>query len=108
MIRLTVIPREGEDIYGLLTKKEVDLRRKKQGTLHRAGAKTRGKDKWAHRSFPGWINLQRCIGGTLAATVQSRAAEAEWQLLTSFIGFLDRHFRDEIASVTISYDRSKD
>jgi hypothetical protein len=107
MIRLTVIPREGDNLYNLLTRKEIALRKKNQGTLHRSGAKRSGTEKWKHSSYAGWINLQRCVGGTLAAVVQSKAADTEWQLLTSLVGFLDRHFRDHIASITISYDQSE-
>ena len=108
MIRLTVIPREGANLYSLLARKEIDLRKKNQGTLHRAGTKVAGTSKWKHASYTGWIVIQRCVGGTVAAVVQSKAATAEWQLLTSFVGFLDRHFRDQIASITISYDRPSD
>lgn len=105
MIRITVIPREGAELYSLLTRKEVSLRKKNQGTLHRRGAKARGREKWVHPKHAGWINLQRCIGGVLAAVVQSKAPD-EWQLLLSFIGFLDRHFRENILAVNIAYDHS--
>lgn len=110
MIRMTAIPRESTNLYGLLTKKEIALRKRNQGTLHRVGGKRHGIEKWGHKSksHPGRISLQRCVGGVVTAVVQSRASEAEWQLLTSFIGFLDRHFREHIASVTICYDRSGD
>ena len=104
MIRVTAIPKEGKNLYSLLTKKEVALRRKNQGTLHRSGGKKAGTEKWTHASFPGWITLQRCIGGTLVAVVQAKVPLEEWQLLTSFVGFLDRHFRDHIATITICYD----
>ena len=106
MIRLTVIPRLRENLLRLLVAKEIELRRKGRGTLHRSGPKKRGHEKWTHKTYAGWINLQRCVGGTLAATVQSKASDAEWQLLRSLIGFLDRHFREQIASVTINYDQS--
>jgi hypothetical protein len=103
MIRVTAIPNEGVNLYSLLTKKEVALRQKGQGTLHRSGNKMAGTEKWKHASFAGWITLQRCIGGTLAAVVQSKVPQEEWQLLTSFVGFLDRHFREHIATITICY-----
>jgi hypothetical protein len=106
MIRLTVIPRLRENLLRLLVAKELELRRKGRGTLHRSGPKKPGHEKWTHTTYPGWINLQRSVDGTLAATVHSRAADDEWKLLTSLIGFLDRHFRSSIASVTINYDRS--
>jgi hypothetical protein len=105
MIRLTIMPLEDTNLYGLLVSKEVELRRRNQGTLHRSGAKKKGTEKWTHKSYPGRITLQKCVGGTIAAVVQSRAADEEWQLLTSLIGFLDRHFRDHIGSITLSYDQ---
>jgi hypothetical protein len=105
MIRVTAIPKDGTNLYSLLTNKEVALRHKKQGTLHRSGGKKAGTEKWKHKSYTGWITLHRCIGGTLAVVVQSKAPHDEWQLLTSFVGFLDRHFRDHIATITICYDQ---
>jgi len=103
MIRVTATPRTREDLYGLLIKKELDLRRKGQGTLHRQGGKKR-EVKWVHRSHNGWIRFQKCLSGMVVAVVQARNSGDEWQLLTSFIGFLDRHFRDKISSINIGYE----
>ena len=104
MIQLTVVPRSRSNLFGLLAAKELELRRKNMGTLHRSGPRKRGQDKWTHKKFPGWVSLQRGDAGSLAAKVHSRTAGDEWKLLTSVIGFLDRHFRKDIASVTISYE----
>ena len=104
MIRLTAMPRSRGNLYGLLIAKEIELRRKGRGTLHRSGPKRRGREKWTHTTYPGWITLQREVDGALAATVHSKAADSEWKLLTSVIGFLDRHFREDLSSVTISYE----
>jgi hypothetical protein len=103
MIRVTVIPRTSDNIYGLLVSKEMELRQKNQGTLHRKGEKKSGVEKWTHLTYPGWIRFQKCLGGMLVVLIQSKKEEYEWQLLSSFIGFLDRHFRGELASVTITY-----
>ena len=89
MIRITVTPKEATNIYSLLVKKEVELRRRNIGTLHRTGAKKRGEDRWKHESYFGWIRFQECLGGMAVALVQSKSPDQEWQLLTSFIGFLD-------------------
>jgi len=35
MIRVTVVPKSRENLYGLLVKKEIALRKRNQGTLHR-------------------------------------------------------------------------
>lgn len=107
MIKVTITPKSGEDVYALLTQKERDLRFKNQGTLHRAGPKRKDREKWVHNTYYGWIQFQRCLGGMTVAVIQSKNADAEWQLLTSFIGFLDRHFRDELVSITLGYDELK-
>ena len=107
MARITITPEHCDNLYGLLTKKELELRRNNQGTLHRCAAKERGKEKWGHSSYPGWIRFQRCIGNVVVAQVQSRNSAGEWQLLSSFIGFLYRHFRKHIANVSIVFDEEK-
>jgi hypothetical protein len=104
MVRLTISPRSDENLYGLLVQKELALRKKKSGTLHRYGPKKKNEEKWAHVSKNGWIRFQNCLGHVLVATIQARDNEEEWQVLNSFIGFLDRHFRDQIAGILISYE----
>src|ERR1700722_724794 len=104
MVRLTISPRSNQNLYGLLVKKELALRAKNQGTLRRDGPKKKDEEKWSHSTKNGWVRFQRCLGQVVVATVQARDETEEWQLLNSFIGFLDRHFRESIASVLISYD----
>jgi hypothetical protein len=104
MIRVAVVPRARQNLYGMLVKREVALRRQKTGTLHRWASKQKGEEKWHHTQYPGWIRFQKCIGGSVVALVQARNAGEEWQLLSSFIGFLDRHFRESIANINICYE----
>jgi len=40
----------------------------------------------------------------VVAQIQSKNSDGEWQLLSSFIGFLDRHFRAEVSTINISYE----
>lgn len=103
MIKVTVTPRADADIYALLVKKELELRKSNRGTLHRSGAKRRDREKWVHASYNGWIQFQRCIGGVTVALIQARNSQEQWQLLSSFIGFLDRHFREEISGINLHY-----
>lgn len=103
MIKLTVTPQHDQKIYSLLIKKEIELRRSNKGTLHAAGPKKKREAKWTHSSYKGWIRFQQSLAGMLVAVVQSKDSKTEWQLLTSFIGFLDRHFRDDISSITLQY-----
>jgi hypothetical protein len=103
MIRIAVTPQASNDVYRLLVQKERELRARKKGTLHRRGSARAGKARWAHTSFPGRILLQRCLGGVCVALIKSAKPNDEWQLLRSFIGFLDRHFRQQISGVTLTY-----
>jgi hypothetical protein len=107
MIRITLTPRKKTETFALLTNKELELRRKKQGTLRKAGPRKVGQVKWVHRSYPGWIRLQRCLGGVTVAIVQSKSESGENQLLQSFVGFVDRHFHDQISGINISYELDK-
>lgn len=103
MIMLTVAPRYGENLYAMLVSKEVALRKNKQGTLHRKGAKQRGQERWHHKAYSGKVTFQRGLGGAVVAIVESPDERDEWQLLTSFVGFLHRHLRDSISNITLTY-----
>src|SRR3989442_11696926 len=59
--------------------------------------------RWVHVKHPGWINWDEGIGGVLVAEIGTKVEGAEWQLLQSFIGYLDRHFSKHIESVSIIY-----
>jgi hypothetical protein len=83
-------------LKSLLIQKERDLRGRATFFRQRAG-------RWQHKTYPGWINWDEASGGILVAEVQCRAGESEWQLLQAFVGYLDRHFSDEIESITITY-----
>jgi hypothetical protein len=54
--------------------------------------------------YDGWIWLEKCRAGVVLVEIFSRAAGGESQLMNSLVGFLDRHFRDELATVSIHYD----
>jgi len=103
MNTITIIPRQGEDVYSLLVKKELALRKANRGTLHRSGPKRKDKDKWVHASYKGWIQFQRSVGGVVVAVVNSRDPDSQWQLLSSFLGFLHRHFDASIMTVTVTF-----
>ncbi|MBN8597231.1 MAG: hypothetical protein J0L78_06115 [Planctomycetes bacterium] len=104
MIRITIVPRAGINLYGAVVKKEVVLSRSGKGTLYRSGRKMKDYEKWAHKSYNGWIWIEKCIGQVVVAAVQSRKEGHDNQLLGSFVAFLDRHFRADIVSITINYE----
>lgn len=98
MIRVVIVPRTSDDFYGALTKKEKELK-----TFFRNGKKKQGQQKWSHTNYDGWLNLEKCSGGVTLAVAKSMNADAEWQIVSAFIGMLNRHFRDQLASVSIAY-----
>jgi hypothetical protein len=81
--------------------KEVELANKNQGTLHRSGPKQKDRATWKHRSYPGWIKLSRGMGEVVMMEVRSKVQDQEWQLMQSLLGFLDRHFADDIQAINI-------
>lgn len=105
MIRITIVPLESENLYSLMVKKELDLRKRNIGTLHRTGKKKKDEDKWFHTSKNGWIKFKRSLGEIVVVTIQSKNTEKEWELLTAFVGFIYRHFNKKVR--TISLDLKK-
>jgi hypothetical protein len=83
--------------------KEIELAKKNVGTLHRNGKKLKNRAKWVHSSHPGWINLAKAMGGMVFIELKSKKPETEWKLLQSVLGFLDRHFSEEIRAINIQY-----
>ena len=90
---------ESENLYSLIKKKEAELRRKKRGTLYRVKP-----NRWKHVSYNGQIDFYKANKDISIFELKQRSAETnDWQLLHSFLGFLDRHFHTEIESITILY-----
>jgi hypothetical protein len=63
----------------------------------------RSEGRWLHKRYPGRINWEETKGGVLIVEIRTPDASEEWQLLRSFIGYLDRHLSDHIESITILY-----
>lgn len=102
--RLYIFPRKGDQLYGFLVRKELELRQKNKGTFYRASTKKSRRSKWMHSAYPGWIKMQKTVGGGIAVEVRAKGAPGkEWQIIHAFLGFLDRHFADKIQAVSIQY-----
>jgi len=100
MRQVQVISEEGFRLYSALVRKEADLKSRGLGTWRRSGKKVRDQAKWTHSRYPGWVKIARGMGEVVQIEVHS---EVEWQLLDAILGFLDRHFADEIRSIHIYY-----
>ena len=96
---LQVIPNNtnGPSLKSLLKAKERSLR----GTGPSFFRAREGR--WTHARYSGWINWEETTGGILLAEIRTRTVDSEWQLLQSFIGYLDRHLGKHIGSMFIIY-----
>ena len=94
-----VIPRPDikSRLKSLLREKELSLRGKNT-TLYR-----QKQGRWKHTTYPGWISWDEALGGILVAEVHSKKEGEEWQLLRSFVGYLERHLGSEIDCISIYY-----
>ncbi|TAL66859.1 MAG: hypothetical protein EPN88_07895 [Bacteroidetes bacterium] len=101
MIRITIVPQENENLYSLMVKVELDLRKRNTGTLHRTGKKKKDEDRWFHTSKDGWIKFKRSLGEIVVVTIQSKNPDKEWDLLTAFVGFIYRHFSKQVRTITL-------
>jgi hypothetical protein len=99
---IQIVAQEGLSLYAALVKKEAELRKKNRGTFYRAAGK-RNSSKWRHRAYPGWLNLERGLSEVVLAEIHAPAPDQEWQLLSAFLGFIDRHFGKRMLAITIHY-----
>src|SRR5262245_2400757 len=86
-------------LYGLMVKKEADIRKHRAGAFSRVGTQSANQTTWKHVRFKGRIKLKREPSERVTARVNS----ADWQLLSAFIGWVDRHFGDQVQHMTIEY-----
>ncbi len=95
-----VVPKSGIEtkLKTLLRNKAVELRARPTTAFRRDR-----RGRWKHVKYPGWINLNETSGGLLIAEIQTKVQGSEWQLLQSFIGYLDRHLGENIESISIFY-----
>ena len=98
-----IVPRGEVRLFAALVKKEADIRKKGLGTFYRAAAKRRNSTQWRHKAYRGWINLERGLSEVVLGEIRAAAPEQEWQILSAFLGFVDRHFDDRILAITIHY-----
>jgi hypothetical protein len=100
---IQIVPREGLALYAALVKKEAGFRKRSRGTFYRAAASKRTSSKWRHKAYRGWVNLERGLSEVVLAEIHAPVRDEEWQMLSAFLGFIDRHFGERILAITIHY-----
>jgi hypothetical protein len=103
MKTLQIEPRGKTHLFGAMLKKQAEIRKGGRGTFSRTGAKTSRSARWTHVRYRGAINLKVTEADAVNARITSPDRGDEARLLSSFLGWLDRHFGKQISSVNIQY-----
>ena len=103
---LQIVPRGRTRLYGAMIKKQAEIRKSGRGTFSRAGAKRRASARWTHVRYKGSISLEPGLSDAVSVEIKSPERGDEARLLSSFLGWLDRHFGDELSSVNIQYQKA--
>jgi hypothetical protein len=45
------------------------------------------------------------MSGGVVVEIETKDEPNDWQILSAFIGFLDRYFKNEISSISINYSK---
>ena len=98
-----IVPRARSKLYGTLVAKEAAIRKSGRGTYVRVGRKTKQAAQWKHKKFKGTLALTRGDSDAVTAKVRATTPEDERKLLSSFLGFVDRHAGDQVTTITIHY-----
>jgi hypothetical protein len=103
MKSLQIVPRDGARLYGAMIRKQAEIRRSGRGTFSRAGARKRNAARWTHVRYKGSIALEPGLADAVKVEIKSPERGDEARLLSSFLGWLDRHFGELVSSVNIQY-----
>jgi hypothetical protein len=98
-----ITPQRKAALYAGLVKREADIRRKGRGTFSRKGPARASTATWSHKRFKGLVSLTREDADMVKAKIRSGTSQDEGGLLKAFLGFVDRHFGDKVATITIHY-----
>lgn len=100
---LDVEPRRSSGFYSAILKKQAEIRKNGRGTFVRGKSKGRSGARWSHVRYTGSLDLQPGEGDAVSVRIRSSDHGDEARLLSSFLGWLDRHFGKHISSVNIQY-----
>lgn len=100
---IDIMPDARVKLYDALVRKEDEIRSAGRGTFYRAGPSRRNSASWKHKAYPGRVELKRQSSGAVSARIKSAAHAREWQMMSAFLGFVDRHFGDKVSAINIRY-----
>jgi hypothetical protein len=98
-----ILPRHRTKLYSTLVAKEAAIRKGGRGTYIRVGRRSSGSTRWKHKMYKGSVQLSHGESEVVTAKVKATTPEDERKLLSSFLGFVDRHSGDQVDTITIQY-----
>jgi hypothetical protein len=98
-----IVPRPRARLFGTLVAREAAIRKAGRGTYMRVGRKSASAARWKHKKYAGSVELKRGDGEHVTAKIRAAPPEIERRLLSSFLGFVDRHSGDQVDTITIRY-----
>jgi len=104
---LRTVPRDDTRLYGAIISKQAEIRRSGRGTFSRAAGRKRQAAKWTHIRYKGSIRLEPGPSQAVEVVIKSPGRGDEARLLSSFLGWLDRHFGEHLSSVNIEYQHRR-
>jgi hypothetical protein len=100
---LQVLSRDGSRLYRAMIRKQAEIRHNGRGTFLRGRARKRNAARWTHVRYKGSINFEPGSSEAVDITIQSPDRGDEARLLSSLLGWLDRHFGKQLSSIRIEY-----
>ena len=99
---LQIVPRDGTHLYNAMMRKQAEIRRVGRVTFS-------GRERTAAK----WVHVRHRIHPTGAGSIARGEghhpilrSRVEARLVSSFLGWPDRHFRKHLSSVEIEYQES--
>jgi len=62
--------------------------------------------RWTHLRYKGSVNLEPGLSEAVEVAITSPDRGDEARLLSSFLGWLDRHFGEQLSSINIQYQNA--
>jgi hypothetical protein len=103
MKALQIVPRDGNSLYGAMIRKQAEIHKNGRGTFVRGRSKSRSAARWSHVRYKGSLDFKPGEADGVSVRIKSTDHGDEARLLSSFLGWLDRHFGKQISSVNIQY-----
>ena len=98
-----IVPVHRARLYGALVAKQAAIGKSGRGTYVRVGRRIGGSARWKHKMYKGSVRLAHKASEVVTAKVRAATPEDERKLLSSFLGFVDRHGGDHVDTITIQY-----